>query len=174
MVRICPAKRSLCSNVCSRSSCIWEGTDRKTVSTCSIGWRETFASANNFPRHCSCSTCAAVLSTIKIHRHPSAYAKTGRRAAPVWSGHPMPDTEIQIIHKIGSFSKVPVFPFWVSSVMRIRRMMLSHVSREGFCAAGFSDSKWDLLCYSFRLSLLYTIFLTNSTGKGRIRSEIPR
>ena len=62
MVRICPAKRSLCSNVCSRSSCIWEGTDRKTVSTCSIGWRETFASANNFPRHCSCSTCAAVLS----------------------------------------------------------------------------------------------------------------
>lgn len=43
--------------------------------------------------------------------------------------------------------------------------MLSHVSREGFCAAGFSDSKWDLLCYSFRLSLLYTIFLTNSTGK---------
>ena len=65
MVRICPAKRSLCSNVCSRSSCIWEGTDRKTVSTCSIGWRETFASANNFPRHCSCSTCAAVLSTIK-------------------------------------------------------------------------------------------------------------
>ena len=31
----------------------------------------------------------------KIHRHPSAYAKTGRRAAPVWSGHPMPDTEIQ-------------------------------------------------------------------------------
>ena len=107
MVRICPAKRSLCSNVCSRSSCIWEGTDRKTVSTCSIGWRETFASANNFPRHCSCSTCAAVLSTIKNPLASFGICKdwTARCTCLVRAS----DAGYRITHKIGSFSKVPVF-----------------------------------------------------------------
>ncbi len=138
MVRICPAKRSLCSNVCSRSSCIWEGTDRKTVSTCSIGWRETFASANNFPRHCSCSTCAAVLSTIKNPLASFGICKRLDGALHLFGqGIRCRIQRFKITHKIGSFSKVPVFPFWVSSVMRIRRMMLSHVSREGFFRSWF-------------------------------------